>query len=66
MPADPTWFTPPVEHTLLERAGTSQPTAITKLPPPQEHDAAAERSPGRLTHRAARLLEPAKPFAADP
>ena len=64
-PADAAWFVPPVEHTLLE-APAESPTAITKLPPPQEHDAAAERSPGRLTHRAARLLEPAKPFAADP
>ncbi|MFI5077291.1 MAG: hypothetical protein ACHQNU_08110 [Actinomycetota bacterium] len=45
VPADAAWFVPPVEHTLLE-APAESPTAITKLPPPQEHDAAAERSPG--------------------
>lgn len=32
MPADPSWFVPPVEHTMLEPAPDS-PTAITKLPP---------------------------------
>jgi len=32
LPADPAWFVPPVEHTLLEPAADS-PTAITKLPP---------------------------------
>jgi hypothetical protein len=32
LPADPTWFVPPVEHTLLEPAADS-PTAVTKLPP---------------------------------
>ena len=31
-PADPAWFVPPVEQTLLESAADS-PTAITKLPP---------------------------------
>ena len=45
VPADAAWFVPPVEHTLLE-APPESPTAITKLPPPQEHDATAERSPG--------------------
>lgn len=32
LPADPSWFVAPVEHTLLEPA-TDSPTAITKLPP---------------------------------
>lgn len=32
LPADPSWFVPPVEHTLLETPPDS-PTAITKLPP---------------------------------
>ena len=32
LPADPAWFVPPVEHTLLESAA-DPPTAITKLPP---------------------------------
>jgi hypothetical protein len=31
-PADPSWFVPPVEHTLVESAADS-PTAVTKLPP---------------------------------
>ena len=34
LPADPSWFVPPVEHTLVESAGDS-PTAVTKLPPAQ-------------------------------
>jgi hypothetical protein len=44
VPADAAWFVPPVEHTLLE-APADSPTAITKLPPPQEDDATSERSP---------------------
>ncbi len=44
--ADPSWFSPPVEHTLLEPAPDS-PTAVTKLPPaPQDLEATAERPPG--------------------
>jgi hypothetical protein len=43
LPADPAWFVPPVEHTLLEPAADS-PTAVTKLPP-AEPDATAERPP---------------------
>jgi hypothetical protein len=44
--ADPAWFVPPVEHTLLEPAPDS-PTAVTKLPPaPDELEATAERRPG--------------------
>jgi len=43
--ADPSWFVPPVEHTLLEPAPDS-PTAVTKLPPaPENHEATAERRP---------------------
>ena len=30
--ADPAWFSPPVEHTLLEGAGDGD-TAVTRLPP---------------------------------
>jgi hypothetical protein len=38
LPADPSWFVPPVEHTLIEPAADS-PTAVTRLPPaPQELD----------------------------
>lgn len=43
LPADPSWFIAPVEHTLLEPA-TDSPTAITKLPP-ADLDATAERPP---------------------
>jgi hypothetical protein len=32
-PADPAWFAPPVEHTLLEGAGGDPVTAVTRLPP---------------------------------
>ena len=45
--ADPTWFTPPVEHTLIARPASSetpeQLTTITTLPPP-EAETTAERS----------------------
>ncbi|MSO96322.1 MAG: hypothetical protein EXQ81_11135 [Thermoleophilia bacterium] len=45
--ADPSWFVPPVEHTLLEPASNS-PTSVTKLPPaPQDLEATVERPPGR-------------------
>lgn len=44
--ADPAWFVPPVEHTLLEPAPES-PTVITKLPPAlQDLEATADRPPG--------------------
>jgi hypothetical protein len=44
--ADPSWFVPPLEHTLLEPAADS-PTAVTKLPPaPEDIDATVERPPG--------------------
>jgi hypothetical protein len=45
LPADPSWFVPPVEHTLVEQAADS-PTAVTRLPPPvddQDIDATVER-----------------------
>jgi len=32
-PADPAWFSPPVEHTLLEGAAGEGDTAVTRLPP---------------------------------
>jgi hypothetical protein len=53
--ADPTWFTPPVEHTLLARsaeAGKPEPatpeaeTIVAKLPSPPESETTAERRPG--------------------
>lgn len=43
LPADPSWFVAPVEHTLLEPA-TDSPTAITKLPPAAV-DITVERPP---------------------
>lgn len=43
LPADPSWFVAPVEHTLLEPA-TDSPTAITKLPP-AALDVTVERPP---------------------
>jgi hypothetical protein len=36
-PADPSWYVPPVEHTLLDNAGsTDSVTAITRLPTASE------------------------------
>jgi hypothetical protein len=43
LPADPAWFVPPVEHTLLE-PGADSPTAVTKLPP-ADPETSAERPP---------------------
>ena len=44
--ADPAWFVPPVEHTLLEPAAES-PTTVTKLPPaPDDLEATVERRAG--------------------
>ena len=46
LPADPSWFVPPVEHTLVEPAADS-PTAVTRLPPAQpDIEATVERPPG--------------------
>ena len=40
---DPAWFSPPVEHTLLEGAAVSEPdTAVVRLPPRGEGAAAGE------------------------
>ena len=45
LPADPSWFVPPVEHTLVEQPADS-PTAVTRLPPPPpDIDATVERPP---------------------
>jgi hypothetical protein len=49
-PADPSWFVPPVEQTLIEPSADS-PTAVTRLPPPLETtsddlEATVERRPG--------------------
>jgi hypothetical protein len=48
--ADPAWFVPPVEHTLIDE-GADSPTAVTRLPPPPDAtaadlDATVERRPG--------------------
>lgn len=44
VPADPAWFVPPVEQTLLETPADSV-TAVTKLPPaPPDLDATGERT----------------------
>ena len=46
LPADPSWFVAPVEHTLVEPAPDS-PTVVTRLPPPADDlDATVERRPG--------------------
>lgn len=36
--ADPAWFSPPVEHTLLDAAAGDSDTAVTRLPPPLDAD----------------------------
>ena len=33
LPADPSWFVPPVEHTLLDSSADDPATAVTRLPP---------------------------------
>jgi len=44
--ADPAWFSPPVEHTLLEGAAGDGDTAITRLPPRLEDaEATVEHRP---------------------
>ena len=43
--ADPTWFTPPVEHTLLTSVD-DQATAIATLPPAEDPETTAERRAG--------------------
>jgi hypothetical protein len=45
--ADPTWFTPPVEHTLLSRPSSPDAqTMIAKLPSLHDAETTAERRPG--------------------
>jgi hypothetical protein len=44
VPADPAWFVPPVERTMLEAPADSD-TAATKLPPPAD-DVTMEHRPG--------------------
>ena len=36
--ADPAWFAPPVEHTLLDASGDDPVTAVTRLPPVSPED----------------------------
>ena len=44
--ADPAWFSPPVEHTLLEVEAGENVTEVTRLPPAaDEIEATAERRP---------------------
>lgn len=46
-PADPAWFAPPVEHTLLDGSTGDPVTAVTRLPPaPGEDDLSSTTSPG--------------------
>ena len=46
LPADPSWFVPPVEHTLLEPAADSPTAVVARLPPAApELEATAERTP---------------------
>jgi hypothetical protein len=48
LPADPSWFVPPVEQTLVENAEPGEsPTLVAKLPPPADDvDATMARPPG--------------------
>jgi len=43
---DPTWFTPPVEHTLLGAREDEQATAVAKLPPVEDPETTAEHRVG--------------------
>jgi hypothetical protein len=43
-PADPAWFAPPVEHTLLDASTGDPVTAVTRLPPVPTEDDLATRS----------------------
>jgi len=52
LPADPSWFVPPVEHTLLEPAADS-PTAVVARLPPASHDLDAAK---RLATKVAQPL----------
>jgi hypothetical protein len=43
---DPTWFTPPVEHTLLDAREEEQATAVSQLPPVEDPETTAEHRVG--------------------
>ena len=44
--ADPAWFSPPVEHTLLDAGADDNVTEVTRLPPVEDEiEATAERRP---------------------
>jgi hypothetical protein len=45
--ADPAWFAPPVEHTLLDGTGGDPVTAVTRLPPvpAEDPEATVEQRP---------------------
>jgi hypothetical protein len=42
-PADPSWFSPPVEQTLVGARGSEPDTAITRLPSPTADDTGEQR-----------------------
>ena len=67
LPADPSWFVPPVEHTLVEPAADS-PTAVTKLPPAPRSRRHGRGPAGRLTVPAGRRgpLDASSIGSADP
>ena len=44
--ADPAWFSPPVEHTLLDAGADDNVTEVTRLPPAEDEiESTAERRP---------------------
>ena len=44
--ADPAWFSPPVEHTLLDAGADDNVTEVTRLPPVEDEiESTAERRP---------------------
>jgi hypothetical protein len=55
--ADPAWFAPPVEHTLLEGSTGDPVTAVTRLPPPRDDDL-GQTSPGEATVESSSGLRP--------
>jgi hypothetical protein len=57
-PADPAWFAPPVEHTLLDGSTGDPVTAVTRLPPVRTDDTLSATSGGESS-----ASEPADPEA---